>query len=134
MDRERLPHINFEDERLAGLQAKDLHLVIEEYYRCYPAFRGQETVTWCFDEIQVVPGWERFVRRLLDTERWRSLLAVLRPPCSAARSPRPCAGARGKSSSIPSASRSICDTTGTRCRRRRIFCPRRSVRRWSARS
>jgi len=67
--RERLPYINFEDERLAGLLAKDLHLVIEEYYRRYPALRGQETVTWCFDEIQVVPGWERFVRRLLDTEK-----------------------------------------------------------------
>jgi len=25
-------------------------------------------VTWCFDGIQVVPGWERFVRRLLDSE------------------------------------------------------------------
>ena len=31
--------------------------------------RGRETVTWCFDEIQVVPGWERFVRRLLDAEK-----------------------------------------------------------------
>lgn len=67
--RERLPYINFEDERLAGLQAKDLHLVIEEYYRRYPALRGKETVTWCFDEIQVVPGWERFVRRVLDSEK-----------------------------------------------------------------
>ena len=69
VSRERLPYINFEDERLAGLLAKDLHLLIEEYYRRYPALRGQETVTWCFDEIQVVPGWERFVRRLLDTEK-----------------------------------------------------------------
>ncbi|MBI3000266.1 MAG: ATP-binding protein, partial [Deltaproteobacteria bacterium] len=67
--RQRLPYVNFEDERLAGLQAKDLHLLIEEYYRHYPALRGQQTVTWCFDEIQVVPGWERFVRRLLDTEK-----------------------------------------------------------------
>jgi len=67
--RERLPYINFEDERLAGLAAKDLHLLIEEYYRRYPALRGRETVTWCFDEIQVAPGWERFVRRLLDTEK-----------------------------------------------------------------
>lgn len=67
--RQRLPYVNFEDERLAGLQAKDLHLLIEEYYRRYPALRGQQTVTWCFDEIQVVPGWERFVRRLLDTEK-----------------------------------------------------------------
>ncbi|MBI2357961.1 MAG: AAA family ATPase [Deltaproteobacteria bacterium] len=57
MGRERLPYINFEDERLAGLAAKDLHLLIEEYYRRYPALRGRETVTWCFDEIQVVPGW-----------------------------------------------------------------------------
>jgi predicted AAA+ superfamily ATPase len=24
-------------------------------------------VTWSFDEIQLVPGWERFIRRLLDT-------------------------------------------------------------------
>ena len=67
--RERLPYINFEDERLAGLQAKDLHLVIEEYYRRYPALRGKEIVTWCFDEIQVVLGWERFVRRVLDSEK-----------------------------------------------------------------
>lgn len=66
--RERLPYINFEDEQLAGMAAKDLHLIVEEYYRRFPALRGRETVTWCFDEIQVVPGWERFVRRLLDAE------------------------------------------------------------------
>ncbi len=67
--RERLPYINFEDERLAGLAAEHLHLVVEEYYRRFPAFRGTETVTWCLDEIQVVSGWERFVRRLLDNEK-----------------------------------------------------------------
>jgi predicted AAA+ superfamily ATPase len=67
--RERLPYINFEDERLAGLGAKHLHLLLEEYYRRYPAVRGQETVTWCLDEIQVVPGWERFARRVLDSEK-----------------------------------------------------------------
>jgi len=66
---ERLPHINFEDERLAGLTASDLSTLVEEYYRRFPAWRGGETVTFCFDEIQVVPGWERFVRRLLDGEK-----------------------------------------------------------------
>ncbi len=66
---ERLPYINFEDERLAGLEASHLHILIEEYYRQFPALRGRHTVTWCFDEIQVVPGWERFIRRLLDTEQ-----------------------------------------------------------------
>lgn len=67
--RERLPYINFEDERLAGMTAEHLHPLVEDYFRRFPAFRGSETVTWCFDEIQVVPGWEKFVRRLLDSEK-----------------------------------------------------------------
>jgi len=66
---ERLPYINFEDERIAGMQAEHLHLFVEEYYRSYPAFRNTETVSWFFDEIHTVPGWERFIRRLLDTEK-----------------------------------------------------------------
>jgi predicted AAA+ superfamily ATPase len=66
---ERLPYINFEDERLVGLTVNDLSILIEEYYRRFPNWRGKETVAWCFDEIQVVPGWERFVRRLLDSEK-----------------------------------------------------------------
>lgn len=69
VDRVRLPYVNFEDEQLAGMEATDLHLVLEEYYRQFPNLRGKETVTWCFDEIQVVPGWERFVRRMLDEEK-----------------------------------------------------------------
>jgi len=44
-------------------------VLIEEYYRRYPALRQQETVVFCLDEIQVVPGWERFVRRVLDSEK-----------------------------------------------------------------
>lgn len=67
--RERLPYVNFEDERLAGLDGGQLHLLVEEFYRRFPGARGRETVTWCFDEIQTVPGWERFLRRLLDSER-----------------------------------------------------------------
>jgi hypothetical protein len=66
---ERLPYVNFEDERLAGLTANELSILVEEYYRRFPAWRGKETVAWCFDEIQNVPGWERFVRRLLDSEK-----------------------------------------------------------------
>ena len=64
--RNRLPYVNFEDERLAGLPGAHLGFLVEEYGRRTPALGKDETVTWCFDEIQVVPGWERFVRRLLD--------------------------------------------------------------------
>ncbi len=69
VSRERLPFINFEDEQLVGLGADQLHVLVEEYYRRYPALRQRETVVWCFDEIQAVPGWERFVRRVLDSEK-----------------------------------------------------------------
>ena len=63
---DRLPFLSFEDERLAGLQATELGALVDEYYRRAPQAHDA-TVTWCFDEIQLVPGWERFVRRLLDT-------------------------------------------------------------------
>lgn len=66
--RERLPYINFEDERLVGLTADQLHVLLEEHYRRFPTLRHRETVHWCLDEIQTVPGWERFVRRILDSE------------------------------------------------------------------
>ena len=61
--------MNFEDEQLAGITADQLRIIPEEYYRRFPTLRQRETVTWCLDEIQTVPGWERFVRRLLDSER-----------------------------------------------------------------
>jgi len=66
---ERLPYVNFEDERLAGFQLQHFDRLNEEYYRRYPVARGSDVVTWCFDEIQLVPGWERFTRRLLDSEK-----------------------------------------------------------------
>ena len=63
-----LPFVSFEDERFAGLEARHLELLVNEYYRGFPGARDG-TVAWHFDEIQVVSGWERFVRRLLDSER-----------------------------------------------------------------
>jgi len=67
--REGLLYFNFEDERLAGITAADLGLIVEEYYRLYPEWRDKRRATFFLDEIQTVPGWEVFARRLLDTER-----------------------------------------------------------------
>lgn len=64
--RNRLPFVNFEDERLAGLEVHQLGFLLEEYGRHVPDASEGQPVFWCFDEIQLVPGWERFVRRLLD--------------------------------------------------------------------
>ena len=66
---ERAIYLSFDDDRLAGLDLEQLGFLLEEYYRRHPAVRGNEVVSWFLDEIQLVPGWERFVRRVLDTER-----------------------------------------------------------------
>jgi hypothetical protein len=66
--REALLFFSFEDERLIGMRANDLQLVLEEYYLLFPDRRGREKVVFFLDEIQVVPGWETFIRRILDTE------------------------------------------------------------------
>jgi hypothetical protein len=67
--REGLFFFSFEDERLVGMTATDLSLVVEEYYRLYPEWRDRRRAVFFLDEIQVVPGWEMFARRLLDTEK-----------------------------------------------------------------
>lgn len=67
--REALLYLNFEDERLVGLQAADLQWVVEDYYRQAPYLRDRQRVTFFFDEIQVIHGWEAFARRLIDSEQ-----------------------------------------------------------------
>src|SRR5690606_31445879 len=73
--RESLVYLNFEDERLMGLEASDLSFLLEEYFRLHPEFRGRERVTLFLDEIQVVPGWEPFARRVMDSENVRPFLS-----------------------------------------------------------
>ena len=63
------PYLSFEDERLIDLTASDLGLVLDQHARLLSAEAAGEPVLWCFDEIQLVTGWERFVRRLLDERR-----------------------------------------------------------------
>jgi uncharacterized protein len=67
--REGLVYFNFEDERLAGMKAAQLQMLLEEYYRLHPQWRepGRRT-SWFLDEMQIVPGWEQFVRRIMDSE------------------------------------------------------------------
>ncbi len=67
--RESLVYFNFEDERLGGIAVTQLAWVLEEYFVRFPQFRDRKKVTFLFDEIQVVPGWETFVRRILDSEK-----------------------------------------------------------------
>ncbi|MDR1728416.1 MAG: ATP-binding protein [Acidobacteriota bacterium] len=75
VERERLVYLNLEDDRLGELSGEELSAAVEAYYGLFPEFRRTREVWFCFDEIQLVPQWERFVRRLLDTEKVRVLLS-----------------------------------------------------------
>ena len=69
--RESLLLMNFEDDRLAGMDATDLSFLLECYYQRHPELRDKARVTIFLDEIQLVPGWETFARRILDSEKVR---------------------------------------------------------------
>ncbi len=62
--RSRILHVDFEDERLAGMRVEHLQLIEEAFFQRHPDSHGAEC-WYYFDEIQNVPGWEKYVRRLL---------------------------------------------------------------------
>ena len=66
---EQSVYISFDDDRLAELDVTQLGLLLEEFYRRHPDVRGRATVHWFFDEVQLVTGWERFVRRAMDSDQ-----------------------------------------------------------------
>ncbi len=70
----RLLYYNFEDERLADMAAGDLHFIPETHLRLFPEPASQ-AITLFLDEIQLVSGWEKFVRRLLDTPGYELFLS-----------------------------------------------------------
>ena len=65
---ERALYLSFDDDRLADIGADQLSALLEEFYRRHPQLRRRAPVAWFFDEIQLVAGWERFVRRVQDSE------------------------------------------------------------------
>lgn len=54
-------YVNFDDERFAGMTVHHLTSIIEIYEEMMPGVR-----TIFLDEIQNVPEWERFIRRIHD--------------------------------------------------------------------
>lgn len=59
-------YINFEDERLTGMKAEDLNLLLEVHLEMY----GKRPILF-LDEIQNVSGWEKFARRMVATNLLR---------------------------------------------------------------
>ncbi|MBI2346736.1 MAG: ATP-binding protein [Deltaproteobacteria bacterium] len=65
--KENLVWVNFEDERLVPMMAAELGLILEVYFERYPE-KQRERIYLFLDEIQNVEGWERFARRVHESE------------------------------------------------------------------
>ena len=57
-------YLNFDDDRLVNFKLEDFQLLYETLIEIYG-----EMGLFYFDEIQNIPGWERFVRRLHDEKK-----------------------------------------------------------------
>ncbi len=68
MAREKNLYLNFEDDRLSGFVLEDFQSILDVYFDLYPEYVESKDLFFCFDEIQIIPGWEKFIRRLIDTE------------------------------------------------------------------
>ena len=66
VDKRDILYVNFEDDRLHPLSPTVLDDVLEAFFRYNPEGRERKTYLF-FDEVQVVPGFARFVRRVVDT-------------------------------------------------------------------
>lgn len=66
--RRNILYLNFFDDRLHRLQPDNLGVILEAYFTLFPEKKNAEKIYCFFDEIQVVPGWEPFVDRLMRTE------------------------------------------------------------------
>ena len=66
VSKDRMLHVNFEDDRLMGMTLEDLRYVPDVYYQMFPENRGK-LCYFFFDEIQNIKNWESFVRRMVDT-------------------------------------------------------------------
>jgi len=60
---EDILYVNFEDERIASIQAEELGLVLDSYLELY----DRKPLIF-LDEIQNIIGWEKFARRLTDSK------------------------------------------------------------------
>lgn len=60
---EDILYINFEDERIASIQAEELGLILDSYKELY----NRKPLIY-LDEIQNITGWEKFARRLADSK------------------------------------------------------------------
>lgn len=68
-------YIDLEDERLNGFDTKDFETLREAFFELNPDLLDNRNVTFLFDEVQRIEGWERFARRMLEKEKLKVYVA-----------------------------------------------------------
>ena len=67
MEKTRIVYMDFEDDRLLPLTLDDMRTMMDVYYEIYPENKSKKVYLF-LDEVQNVPRWELFVRRVMDKE------------------------------------------------------------------
>ncbi len=70
---ERILYINFEDERILPFHKEDWEVLLDAYFELYPENLNKKIYLF-LDEIQEVPLWEKFVRRVSEKENFQIFL------------------------------------------------------------
>lgn len=61
-------YIDFEDERLNGIELNELDKIRESFFELKPQLLHSKDIVFLFDEIQNIRGWEKYTRRLVERE------------------------------------------------------------------
>ncbi len=62
-DKQGYVFLNFEDERISGFKKNQFDLILESFYE----LKQDSKPVIFLDEVQNIPGWEKYVRRLSDS-------------------------------------------------------------------
>lgn len=70
---QKILYINFEDERILPFIREDWEMLLEAFFELYPQNVGEKTYLF-FDEIQEIPYWDKFIRRISEKNEFRIFL------------------------------------------------------------
>ncbi len=66
-------YVNFEDKRLLNFQSTDFDLLLDSYRALFSP-NEKEKIYLFLDEIQIVDDWERAIRRLHESSKYKIFL------------------------------------------------------------
>ncbi|MFH1412975.1 MAG: ATP-binding protein [bacterium] len=70
LDNSQFLYFNFEDEKLINFKAKDFELLLESHLELFELDKNKNIYLF-FDEIQNVPGWDKFLNRLRESKKYK---------------------------------------------------------------